>query len=389
MHHKKEALIALLASKGWSQSLIDATFELVGGFDVIAEHTNTAWFMMFANSLGNQIEIDEDDGSDLLPATKIFSDIEKLSDKNMPALDAYLVIHSDDILRALRTQFDEPAKRLTAISDLMWPEEADEYISSGQLKEKHKIEVVNIMVYYACYWLTHLSGGFNTDRLALLDLSGVTSISLVNVQAHVESKPKEKNARFIGTLEELYEICNSYYIRMFWNGKGKKRSITGLCITKKNPKLQNIPIFLNLKNLSNVITKDSCFVDLHMVSTSKNCNDEDLILLSDDTVAKIKVEGCQELELIMSQNAVLELSGDVVSGTASIEDQSRLIALDFTPKKRFNCNKAEEDSRIFCNSANFIVEQKINDNLINVANKAEEEIWDGYICYLRNQRSKE
>lgn len=389
MHHKKEKLIALLASKGWSQSLIDATFELVGGFDALAEHTNVVWPMIFANSLGNQFEIDEDDGSDLLAAIKVLNGIKELSDNNMLALNAYLDTHSDDILLALRTQFDEPAARLTTISDLILPEEAEIYITTGLLEDAHKQDMVNIMVYYACYWLTHLSGGFNTDRLALLDLSAVTSISLVNVQAHVESKPKEKNARFIGTLEELYEICNSYYIGMFWNGKGKKRSITGLCITKKNPKLQNIPIFLNLKNLSNVITKDSCFVDLHMVSTSKNCNDEDLILLSDDTVAKIKVEGCQELELIMSQNAVLELSGDVVSGTASIEDQSRLIALDFTPKKRFNCSRAEEDSRIFCNSANFIVEQKINDNLINVANKAEEEIWDGYICYLREQRSKE
>ncbi len=31
MHHNKEKLIALLASKGWSQRLIDVTFELVGG----------------------------------------------------------------------------------------------------------------------------------------------------------------------------------------------------------------------------------------------------------------------------------------------------------------------------------------------------------------------
>jgi len=61
MHHNKEKLIALLASKGWSKPLIDATFELVGGFDALAEHTNVVWPMIFANNLGNQFEIDEDD----------------------------------------------------------------------------------------------------------------------------------------------------------------------------------------------------------------------------------------------------------------------------------------------------------------------------------------
>jgi|GEM_PF-5907774 len=214
MHHNKEKLIALLASKGWSKPLIDATFELVGGFDALAEHTNVVWPMIFANNLGNQFEIDEDDSSDLLAAIKVLNGIKELSDNNMPALNAYLDTHSDDILLALRTQFDEPAARLTTISDFMLPEEADIYISTGQLKDEYKQDMVNIMVYYACYWLTEISGGLNTDRLALIDLSKITSVSLFNGQINIESKPKEKNARFIGTLEELYEVCNTYYMQI-------------------------------------------------------------------------------------------------------------------------------------------------------------------------------
>ena len=249
--------------------------------------------------------------------------------------------------------------------------------------------MVNIMVYYACYWLTHLSGGFNTDRLAKLDLSGVTSISLVNGQAHVESKPKEKNARFIGTLEELYEVCNGYYIKMFWETKGKKRVITGLYMKKKSQATENVPIFINLKKLSSLITNGSSFFELNMVSTSKNINDGDLISLADDTVAKIKVKGCQELELVMSQNTVLELSGDVVSGIASIEDQSRLIALDFKPDRSFCCQRVDKDSRVFFNSTNFSVEPNIDDNPIHFANQATDEICDEYIAHLRKERSKE
>lgn len=389
MHHKKEKLIALLASKGWSQSLIDATFELVGGFDALAEHTNVVWPMIFANSLGNQFEIDEDDGSDLLAAIKVLNGIKELSDNNMLALNAYLDTHSDDILLALRTQFDEPAARLTTISDLILPEEAEIYITTGLLEDAYKQDMVNIMVYYACYWLTHLSGGFNTDRLAKLDLSGVTSISLVNGQAHVESKPKEKNARFIGTLEELYEVCNGYYIKMFWETKGKKRVITGLYMKKKSQATENVPIFINLKKLSSLITNGSSFFELNMVSTSKNINDGDLISLADDTVAKIKVKGCQELELVMSQNTVLELSGDVVSGIASIEDQSRLIALDFKPDRSFCCQRVDKDSRVFFNSTNFSVEPNIDDNPIHFANQATDEICDEYIAHLRKERSKE
>ena len=191
MHHNKEKLIALLASKGWSKPLIDATFELVGGFDALVELTNVVWPMIFANSLGNQVEIDEDDGSDLLAATKILNGIKELSDNNMPALNAYLDTHSGDILLALITQFDDSAARLTTLSDQIWPEEANEYINAGQLKEEYRRDVVNIMVYYACYWLTYISGGFNTDRLALIDLSEVTSIGLFNGQINIESKLKE------------------------------------------------------------------------------------------------------------------------------------------------------------------------------------------------------
>ena len=65
-----------------------------------------------------------------------------------------------------------------------------------------------------------------------------------------------------------------------------------------------------------------------MTSTSKSVNDQDLLYLTDDTVAKVNVEGSHEIESLMSENAVLVLSGNVVSGSAQIEDQSRLIALD-------------------------------------------------------------
>ena len=190
----------------------------------------------------------EDDGSDLLAAIKVLNGIKELSDNNMPALSAYLDTHSDDILLALRTQFDEPAARLTTISDFMLPEEADIYISTGQLKDEYKQDMVNIMVYYACYWLTEISGGLNTDRLALIDLSEATSVNLFNGHIIVESKPKEKNARFIGTLEDLYEVCDNYYIQMFWGGKGKKRVVTGIYIKKKEPLTENIPVHINLKN---------------------------------------------------------------------------------------------------------------------------------------------
>lgn len=389
MHHNKEKLIALLASKGWSKPLIDATFELVGGFDALVEHTNVVWPMIFANSLGNQVEIDEDDGSDLLAATKILNGIKELSDNNMPALNAYLDTHSDDILLALITQFDDSAARLTTLSDQIWPEEANEYINAGQLKEEYRRDVVNIMVYYACYWLTYISGGFNTDRLALIDLSEVTSIGLFNGQINIESKLKEKNARLIGTLEELYEVCNTYYIQMFWNGTGKKRVITGIYIKKKEPLTENIPVHINLKKLSSVVTRGSCFVELSMTSTSKSVNDRDLLCLSDDTVAKINVAGSHELELIMSENAVLDLSGNVVSGSAQIEDQSRLIALDFTADNTFSCHRLDEGSRVFANNANFHVDRRIDDDPSNFANKAADELCDEYIGYLRNQRMEE
>ncbi|WP_289048058.1 hypothetical protein [uncultured Psychrobacter sp.] len=189
--------------------------------------------MIFTNNLGNQFELDEADASNLLAAIKVFSGIKELSDKNLPALNAYLDTHTDDILLALRTQFDEPAARLTTISDFVLPEEADTYITTGQLVGEYKRDVVNIIVYYACYWLTYLSGGLDTDRLALIDLSEVTSITLLNGQAIVESKSKEKNAIFIGTLEELYEVCDKYYIQMFWDSEGRKRVVTGLYIQKK------------------------------------------------------------------------------------------------------------------------------------------------------------
>lgn len=389
MHNNKEKLITLLASKGWSKPLIDATFELVGGFDALAEHTNVVWPMIFANSLGNQIEIAEDDGSDMLAAIKVLNGIKELSDKNVPALNAYLDTHSDDILLALRTQFDEPAARLTTISDLMLPEEADTYITTGQLEDEYKQDVVNIMVYYACYWLTEISGGLNTDRLALIDLSEVTSVSLFNGQINVESKPKEKNARFIGTLEELYEVCDTYYIQMFWQGLGKKRVITGIRIKKKEPLTENIPVHINLKKLSSLVTMGSSFVELNMASTSKSVNNQNLLCLNDDTVAKINVEGSHKIELLMSENAVLDLSGNVVSGSARIEDQSRLIALNFTANKIFTCHQLDEDSRVFANSANFYVERQIDDAPSNFANKAANEFSDEYIGYLRNQRMEE
>ena len=271
----------------------------------------------------------------------------------------------------------------------MLPEEAEIYITTGLLEDAYKQDMVNIMVYYACYWLTEISGGLNTDRLALIDLSGATSVNLFNGQISVESKPKEKNARFIGTLEELYEVCDNYYIQMFWGGTGKKRVVTGIYIKKKEPLTENIPVHINLKKLSSVVTRGSCFVELSMTSTSKSVNDQDLLCLNDDTVAKINVEGSHELELIMSENAVLDLSGNVVSGSAQIEDQSRLIALDFKTDEFFICHRLDEGSRVFANSANFHVDRRIDDDPFNFANKAADELCDEYIGYLRNQRMEE
>jgi hypothetical protein len=388
MHHDKEKLTILLVNKGWSQPLVDATFVLVGGFDNLAKHANFVWPMMFTNNLVNQIELDED-GGDLLAATQIFSSIRELSNKNMTALKAYFDTYSDDILRALKTQFDEPAKRIVLVSENMSPEDSEVYINEGQLKEEYIREVVNGMVYYACYWLTDINGGFNTERLSLIDLSGVNSISLFNGQVHVESKPKEKYARFIGTLEELYEICSSYYIKMFWGGMGKGRGITGLHITKKESLAENIPIFISLKKLSSIVTRGSCFVELHMKSASKSINESDLICLTEDTVAKIKVEGCHYLELIMSENAALDLSRNVVSGNGSIEDQSRLIATDFKPDSDFSCNRLDDNSRVFSNSENFYVERQIGEDESIFASKVAERLDEGYMTYLRHKRMED
>ena len=176
---------------------------------------------------------------------------------------------------------------------------------------------------------------------------------------------------------------------MFWDSKGKKRVVTGLYIQKKASSTENIRVHINLKKLSSVVTRGSCFVELSMTSTSKSVNDRDLLCLSDDTVAKINVAGSHELELIMSENAVLDLSGNVVSGSAQIEDQSRLIALDFKTDEFFICHRLDEGSRVFANSANFHVDRRIDDDPSNFANKAADEFCDEYIGYLRKQRMEE
>ena len=111
--------------------------------------------------------------------------------------------------------------------------------------------------------------------------------------------------------------------------------------------------------------------------------------MTDDTVAKINVEGSHEIELLMSENAVLDLSGNVVSGSARIENQSRLIALDFKTDKFFTCHRLDEDSRVFANSANFHVDRRIDDDPSQFANKAADEFSDEYVGYLRKQRMEE
>ena len=100
-------------------------------------------------------------------------------------------------------------------------------------------------------------------------------------------------------------------------------------------------------------------------------------------------DGAEELELIMSENAVLDLSGNVVSGSAQIEDQSRLIALDFTADNTFSCHRLDEGSRVVANNANFHVDRRIDDDPSNFANKAADELCDEYIGYLRNQRMED
>ena len=69
----------------------------------------------------------------------------------MTDLSACLDFHFGDILLALKTQFDEPAKRMVLVSESMSPKDADEYINEGQLKEEYAREVVNSMMYYTCY----------------------------------------------------------------------------------------------------------------------------------------------------------------------------------------------------------------------------------------------
>lgn len=170
---------------------------------------------------------------------------------------------------------------------------------------------------------------------------------------------------------------------------GKKRGITGLRMKKKEPLAENVPIFISLKKLSSIATRGSCFVEMHMISTSKSINEKDLICLTDDTVAKIKVEGSHELELVMSENAVLDLSGNVVGGNAEIEDQSRLIALDFNSNDGFDCYRLDDDARVFFNSENFYVERKIGENENIFANKVAEKLDEDYITYLRHQRMEE
>ena len=183
-------------------------------------------------------------------------------------------------------------------------------------------EVLILYNYYyylnfrVCLWLTEISGGLNTDRLALIYLSEATSVNLFNGQVSVKSK--------------------------------------------------NVPVHINFKKLSSLVTSSSCFVELSMTSTSKSVNDQDLLYLIDDTVAKVNVEGSHEIESLMSENAVLVLSGNVVSGSAQIEDQSRLIALDFKTDNFFTCHQLDDDSRVF-------------------ANKVADECCDEHIGYLRKQ----
>lgn len=103
-------------------------------------------------------------------------------------------------------------------------------------------------------------------------------------------------------------------------------------------------------------------------------------------MAKIKIEGCHYLELIMSGNAALDLSGNVLSGNGSIEDQSRLIAIDFKPDSGFSCNRLDNSSRVFSNSENFYVERQIGEDESIFASKVAERLNEGYINYLRHKR---
>ena len=176
---------------------------------------------------------------------------------------------------------------------------------------------------------------------------------------------------------------------MFWDDMGKKRGITGLHITKKESLAENIPIFISLKKLSSIVTRGSCFVELHMKSASKSINESDLICLTEDTVAKIKIEDCHYLELIMSGSTALDLSGNVVSGNGLIEDQSRLIAIDFKSDSDFSCNRLDDSSRVFSNSKNFYVERQIGEDESIFASKVAERLDEGYMTYLRHKRMEE
>ncbi|WP_201550484.1 hypothetical protein [Psychrobacter fjordensis] len=126
-----------------------------------------------------------------------------------------------------------------------------------------------------------------------------------------------------------------------------------------------------------------------MKSASKSINESDLICLTEDTMAKIKVEGCHYLELIMSESAALDLSGNVISGNGSIEDQSRLIAIDFKPDNGFSFNRLDDNSRVFSNSKNFYVERQIGEDESIFASKVAERLDEGYMTYLRHKRMED
>lgn len=90
----------------------------------------------------------------------------------------------------------------------------------------------------------------------------------------------------------------------------------------------------------------------------------------------------------MSESATLDLSSNVVRGSVSglLEDQSRLIAADCKPNSSFNCNRLDDNSRTFLNSANFYIERRISEDKSIYASKVTERVDEGYKTYLRHKR---
>lgn len=388
MQTKKEAFSAVLAQKGWSAPLIEGVIELAGGFEAFCAQTKNAWPMIFVNSLGNQIECLEEEESDLTNAIQVLEDVKALDANNLPSLTLFFDTHYQDIKLALNTQTDKPADRLVHLSYSMEDEHINDFFEQNGVQDKHKCELVSCIFYYGCYWLTELTGGLNTDKLGLLDLSDVTWMSFSSAQVKVVSNPKEKKSCFAGEAEVLYEVCDNYYLRVFWKGKGEKRNISSINIRKKDIEAKNTPVWMNLKTLSSFLGQGSSFLDIDITASKNPLDGRNLISLSDDTIANVKINKVHELEIMLDDSAILNLSGHCVGGHGLLYNQSRMVALGIKVDTGISIDSLNDDARLFTDAENIWVSSK-GDKDSSYANQSVEKLHPEYIAQLRQERSEE